>query len=346
MVGAPGAGKGTQARSWPSAGPRPRRVGRPVPRPHKREHGAGQAGQEYIERGALVPDDVTSRWSTSGWTSRTPRRASSSTASRARARRPRRSTRMLAAAWQPGGRPALYIDVDRDELVRRLSGRWLCSKLAATTSTTADAARPRCRAVRHRRRRARTSATTTSPRRSAPALEQQLPPMYEVVDHYADQACCSTVDGDQTDRRDVAEHCCLRAIAAAGALKSACSGDRRVTLKSRARSRRWPSPAGWWRTSWMRWQARFAPGVTTIELDRIAEEMIRGGGGIPSFIGVPGGIAPFRHSLCISHRRRGRPRHPRAAAHPRRADRVGRRRRHRRRLARRRRAHVHRGRRP
>jgi len=42
------------------------------------------------------------------------------------------------------------------------------------------------------------------------------------------------------------------------------------------------------------------PGMTTLELDRIAEEMIRGVGGIPSFIGVPGRLAPYRHSLCVS----------------------------------------------
>ena len=42
------------------------------------------------------------------------------------------------------------------------------------------------------------------------------------------------------------------------------------------------------------------PGMTTAELDRLAEDMIRGAGGIPSFIGVPGRIAPYKHSLCIS----------------------------------------------
>ncbi len=42
------------------------------------------------------------------------------------------------------------------------------------------------------------------------------------------------------------------------------------------------------------------PGITTLDLDRMAEEMIRGRGGIPSFIGVPGRVAPFRNSLCIS----------------------------------------------
>ena len=42
------------------------------------------------------------------------------------------------------------------------------------------------------------------------------------------------------------------------------------------------------------------PGMTTLDLDRLAEEMIRGRGGIPSFLGVPGRLAPYRHSLCVS----------------------------------------------
>jgi methionyl aminopeptidase len=46
--------------------------------------------------------------------------------------------------------------------------------------------------------------------------------------------------------------------------------------------------------------AELRPGITTGELDRIAEQMIRGRGGIPSFIGVPGRVAPYKHSLCVS----------------------------------------------
>ncbi|MBA2557922.1 MAG: type I methionyl aminopeptidase [Chloroflexi bacterium] len=42
------------------------------------------------------------------------------------------------------------------------------------------------------------------------------------------------------------------------------------------------------------------PGITTAELDAIAESMIRGAGGTPSFIGVPGHGEPYRHSLCVS----------------------------------------------
>jgi len=46
--------------------------------------------------------------------------------------------------------------------------------------------------------------------------------------------------------------------------------------------------------------ASIVPGVTTLELDGLAEHIIRAAGGVPSFIGVPGHVAPYRHSLCIS----------------------------------------------
>jgi methionyl aminopeptidase len=42
------------------------------------------------------------------------------------------------------------------------------------------------------------------------------------------------------------------------------------------------------------------PGVTTLELDTIAEEMIRAAGGTPSFLGVPGHKDPYEHSICVS----------------------------------------------
>ncbi|MCD0450320.1 type I methionyl aminopeptidase [Actinocorallia sp. API 0066] len=46
--------------------------------------------------------------------------------------------------------------------------------------------------------------------------------------------------------------------------------------------------------------AAVKPGVTTLDLDRIAEDNIRGNGGVPSFIGVPGPITPFPATLCTS----------------------------------------------
>jgi methionyl aminopeptidase len=49
--------------------------------------------------------------------------------------------------------------------------------------------------------------------------------------------------------------------------------------------------------------AAVAPGVSTKDLDQVAEKVIRGGGGIPSFVGyagIPGVREPFPATLCTS----------------------------------------------
>src|SRR3954447_614752 len=77
-------------------------------------------------------------------------------------------------------------------------------------------------------------------------------------------------------------------------------GDRRVTLKSAAQIEKM-AVAGRLVADVLDAVGReLRPGVTTAELDRMAEAMIRGRGGIPSFIGVPGRVTPFKHSLCVS----------------------------------------------
>jgi len=76
--------------------------------------------------------------------------------------------------------------------------------------------------------------------------------------------------------------------------------ERRVTLKSRAQVEKMAVAGALVANVLDRMASEIKEGVATIDLDRIAEEMIRGAGGIPSFIGVPGRLAPFKHSLCIS----------------------------------------------
>ncbi|GAA4907953.1 methionine aminopeptidase, type I [Stackebrandtia albiflava] len=43
-----------------------------------------------------------------------------------------------------------------------------------------------------------------------------------------------------------------------------------------------------------------APGVSTAELDEVAEQVIRDGGGIPSFLGYDIGLGPYPASICSS----------------------------------------------
>ena len=76
--------------------------------------------------------------------------------------------------------------------------------------------------------------------------------------------------------------------------------DRRVTLKSASQIARMAVAGKLVADVLETVGAAVRPGVTTLELDRIAEEMIRAAGGIPSFLGVPGHLDPYRHSLCIS----------------------------------------------
>ena len=77
-------------------------------------------------------------------------------------------------------------------------------------------------------------------------------------------------------------------------------GERRVTLKSRAQIERMAIAGALVADVLDRMAVEIRPGISTIELDAIADAMIRSAGGIPSFIGVPGRLGPFRHSLCIS----------------------------------------------
>ncbi|MFH0910927.1 MAG: type I methionyl aminopeptidase [Planctomycetota bacterium] len=45
------------------------------------------------------------------------------------------------------------------------------------------------------------------------------------------------------------------------------------------------------------------PGVSTLQLDRAVEDLIRGSGGIPAFLGYPSptpGVRPFPASICVS----------------------------------------------
>jgi methionyl aminopeptidase len=77
-------------------------------------------------------------------------------------------------------------------------------------------------------------------------------------------------------------------------------GDRRVTLKSAAQIEKMAAAGALVADVLDAMGKELRPGITTADLDRLAEEIIRGRGGIPSFIGVPGRISPFKHSLCIS----------------------------------------------
>jgi methionyl aminopeptidase len=78
------------------------------------------------------------------------------------------------------------------------------------------------------------------------------------------------------------------------------SQDRRVTIKSAAQIERMAVAGRLVADVLDRVGEALESGISTRDLDAIGERLIREAGGVPSFIGVPGHLAPYRNSLCIS----------------------------------------------
>ena len=76
--------------------------------------------------------------------------------------------------------------------------------------------------------------------------------------------------------------------------------ERRVTLKSSSQIERMAVAGRLVSDVLDRLGEELRPGIATIDLDRIAERMIKDVGAVPSFVGVPGRKGPYRHSICVS----------------------------------------------
>lgn len=196
MVGAPGAGKGTQAALLAEQLGVPHVASGDLFRDNIRsETPLGKKVKSYLDRGALVPDDVTVQM----------------IAERLRAQDAREGvildgfprTRPQAEAFdrmldRQGARvaAALYIDVDREELIRRLSGRWICS-VSQDHVYHATARPPRKPGKCDIDGADLYQRDDDRPETIRARLEQQLPPMFEVVDYYKERGVLSTVEGER-----------------------------------------------------------------------------------------------------------------------------------------------------
>lgn len=196
MVGAPGAGKGTQAALLAQRLGVLHVASGDLFRDHiRRQTALGKKAKVFIDRGALVPDDMTVQMISE--------RLSQTDAAEGAILDGFPRTRPQAEALDKmldrhDGRvaAALYLDVDREELIRRLSGRRLCS--ASADHVYHETTRPptvagQCDidgAALYRR-------DDDKPGTIRARLEQQLPPMFEVIDHYADRGVLSTVEGNR-----------------------------------------------------------------------------------------------------------------------------------------------------
>ena len=196
MVGAPGAGKGTQAALLAERVGVPHVASGDLFRDHiNRQTALGKKVKGYLDRGALLPDDITVQMILDRLSQNDAREGAILDGFPRTRPQAEALDRMLD---RHDGRvaAALYIDVDREELTRRLSGRWLCS--AASDHVYHQTARPpkkpgKCDidgAALYQR-------DDDKPETIRARLEQQLPPMYEVIDYYTDRGVLSTVRGDR-----------------------------------------------------------------------------------------------------------------------------------------------------
>jgi adenylate kinase len=196
MVGAPGAGKGTQAERLAERLDLPHiSTGRLFRAAISSDSSLGATVRSYVEVGALVPDDVTVKMVTG--------RLDESDAAAGAILDGFPRTRIQAEALD--GMPvmtglpeiaALYIDVPTSALMARLTGRRICS--VDDQHVYHKMARPPraegfCDIDGARLRQRDDDKPSTVQRR----LDKQLPPMYEVIDYYHSAGTLYTVDGEQ-----------------------------------------------------------------------------------------------------------------------------------------------------
>lgn len=195
LVGAAGAGKGTQAAELS------RELGLVHLASGNLFRGAlaagtplGERARGYMERGELVPDDVTIGMFMDELAR--PEAAAGAvldgfprTLAQAEA-----LDRVLAEAGERIRRVA-YIEVPTAELVRRLAGRWVCPECG--TPYHADDDPPKVAGRCDRDGAVLVQRDDDRPEVVVARLAKQVPPMLEVVDHYDRAGIVDRIDGRQ-----------------------------------------------------------------------------------------------------------------------------------------------------
>ncbi len=193
LLGAPGAGKGTQAHVLARHLGLPRVATGDLFRAAARDGSAlGIAAQGYMERGELVPDEITVGMLLA--------RLEAPDAERGaildgfpRNRPQAEALDRALAEHRAAVDAALLVDVPADELLRRLTGRWLCSAAGHTYHETAYP--PRVAGICDIDGSALIQRDDDRPEIVAARLEKQLGALADVVEHYRAAGVLHTVDG-------------------------------------------------------------------------------------------------------------------------------------------------------
>jgi adenylate kinase len=196
MLGPPGAGKGTQAARLSEAFGLPAVSSGDLFRTAVRDKTElGEDVRRYVDRGQLVPDTLTVK--IVGDRLARPDAAAGVILDGFPRTRPQAEAldRMLARQGSKVTN-ALYIELDAPEIVRRLSGRRVCSGPGQHVYHL-DALPPRVPGICDVDGTPLDQRPDDRPETIKARLEKQLPPMFEVVDYYSDRGVLCAVRGDR-----------------------------------------------------------------------------------------------------------------------------------------------------
>ncbi len=193
LVGAVGAGKGTQASI----------LSRELGLPHLASGNLfraalaagtplGEAAREYMERGELVPDELTIAMFMEELAR--PRAAAGAILDGF----PRTVGQAIAldetlAAKGERIRRVLYIEVPTEILIRRVAGRWICPQCSTTYHEDTDP--PRVSGQCDRDGTPLRQRDDDRPEVVRARLDKQVPPMLAVIDHYERAGIVDRLDG-------------------------------------------------------------------------------------------------------------------------------------------------------
>ncbi|HEX2141597.1 MAG TPA: adenylate kinase [Candidatus Limnocylindria bacterium] len=193
LIGAVGAGKGTQAAILSQKLGVPHLSSGELFRRALREGSElGERAREYMERGELVPDEITIGM------------FMDELAAPAAARgaildgfpRTRTQAEALDATLASQGERislVVYIEVPPEELVARVSGRWVCPTCGTPYHEKTDP--PRTPGICDRDGTPLVQRDDDRAEVFRSRLEKQIPPMHEVVQHYDEHGVVTRVDG-------------------------------------------------------------------------------------------------------------------------------------------------------
>ena len=152
----------------------------------------GEAAREYMERGELVPDELTIAM----FMEELARPAADAGAILDGFPRTVGQAKALddtLAAKGEGIRRVFYIEVPTDVLVRRVAGRWICPECGTTSHVDTDP--PRVPGRCDREGAALTQRDDDRPDVVRARLSKQVPPMLAVVEHYERASIVVRLDG-------------------------------------------------------------------------------------------------------------------------------------------------------